>query len=169
MAPQELKELVDEATAGFNEADVQYKKHILDYAVGLLIAGLSVIGFLLQNRTTQKIIKGTGTKTSFLIFLFLTLMSIVTNIIAKRFAREYSRNVMHSYQYQVMSTSDINVTINGIDRPPQEDDSDKASSLMRKAIPFDKLSKRFFSYSEIFLVSALISAVVFIVILIVQL
>jgi hypothetical protein len=169
MNAQDLRALVEDATNSYASVDIDYKKHLLDYGVGLLVGQLSVIGFLLQNHTTQNLLRSLTTKIPYLIMLTLTFLSIAFSILAKRIQRDYQKNMMYSHQYRAMANPGVNVTIEGIDRPPQDSDMENASTHVRKAITLEKWMKRAFSISELFLITALVAAMVFVFILVIKL
>ncbi|SRR6266446_4976437 len=170
MNAQELKKAVEDSQLEYHELDVDYKQHLLQYAVGLLIAQLTVIGFLLQNKTAQLTLKNAWVKTLFLIGISLTFVSIVLSMLAKRYSRDYVKNRMHSQTYRAISQPDqIDVNVDGFDFPEIENAEEKMHKHQLRGMVAVKYARWLFAWAEITLGLALCASVVFVYTVVIRL
>jgi hypothetical protein len=163
MNAKELKDLIEDSQRDYLALDIDYKKHFMQYAVGLLIAQLSVIGFLLQNEAAKADIKDAWTKAIFLTSISLAFLSIVLSMLAKRFSRNYSRNKLTSQTYRALAKRDeIDITVDGFDYPQTEDSDKKISTYALRGMRSVKYARISFLWAEVSLVLTLGFSVVFI-------
>ena len=172
MNATELKIELENATAEYRAVEDDYRQHILKYGISLIAAELAVVGFLLQNTTTQTIVSHFWAKTLLLASLIATLLSVVLIILAKRIRVDAEKNLMHSYQYRVFARpKEIDINISGMEIPAsmQEGAEEKANESAHKFMKTAKKINPLLNWSEYALISGLLFSVFFVIYLITSL
>jgi hypothetical protein len=169
MDASELKKELENATTEYRAVEADYRQHVLKYGISLMAAELAVVGFLLQNTTTQKIISHFWAKTFLLASLLATLLSVVLNVLSERIRVDAEKNLMHSYQYRAFASSkEINITISEIELPAsmQKGAEEKANESVRKFMIATNKIKPLLNWSEYALISGLLFSVFFVIYLV---
>jgi hypothetical protein len=169
MNATELKKELENATVEYRAVEADYRQHVLKYGISLMAAELAVVGFLLQNTTTQRIMSHFLAKSLLVASLLASLLSVVLNVLSKRIEVDAEKNLMHSYQYRVFARSEeININISGIELPTsmKEGAEKEANESLRKFMMTTNKLKPVLDWSEYALLSGLLFSVFFVIYLI---
>lgn len=158
-----FKEAVDE----YHASDTDYKKHLLQYEVALLASELAVIGFLLQDSVTRKLIGGWFYKLTFTSSLITTFLSIVFTMLYKRNEALYTRQNMHAEFYQAMIDG-IAINVLGNDLEPVKDARGEKLKHLKEVIRYAALMKKYFAISERLFAIGVSLAILFVLALLIR-
>jgi hypothetical protein len=169
MSPAELKKELAVSIKEYDEARTIYRQHLLQYAFSLLVAEIAVVGFLLQNQTTNQLLNQHFAKYILLSSIYICFLSIFLSMLAKRNYKVSQQAKLHSYHYKALSkVSTLTVAIDGMETEAIEDGDVKSLVAIRKSWKLSNLVKQLYFYSEVALGIAVFLALIFVTTLLVN-
>jgi hypothetical protein len=169
LSPHEVAKSYNESSDDYRTIDAEYKSQLLGYAFSMIVAEVAVVGFLLQNQVTRNLLRGFISKALLLASLYACILSIVLNVMAKRWSVDSRKNSMHAWQYKAKSPdSQIGVFVDGYDVPPDAEAPRKAKEHDTKSWKLATKATKYYKLSEYFLGAAVALAIVFLTYIIVR-
>jgi hypothetical protein len=167
VAPQDIKDQLESVGKFREEAERDYLQHINRYTLSLLVAELTVVGFLLQRPDSAVLLNNNGAKPFLLISLYLCFISLLLSILDKRLMAHFARDLHFSWQARARSKeSNITVAVDGIELPPDENSQKKTTDNLKSAYTSASLAGRCRVWSEYLLGAAALFAVVLVTVLV---
>lgn len=152
---------LERLTDDWRSADNEYKSTLFKYAFLILSAELAIVGFLLQNEITQKIMKHGDMKLIFISSFAFASFSLLASVLYKKLRRSYEKNTMHSEQYSVMQGRSIKVL--GEEMTIASTDSQtRQLGHAQKAVTSLNRADIMFTFAEICLGLSVISGAIFV-------
>jgi uncharacterized membrane protein YagU involved in acid resistance len=151
-----------------NALNESYKELLSKYSLLLLSAELAVIGFLLQNDATRKLLKSPDLKAYLLISITFTLIAIVLNLIYKIVDRKYAKYDFEARIYKNMPGMTVDLFGHEIEVPHNKQSDELSKNAILKAIKTSKKLKPIAWLIEISLALAAIFGVIFIYVIVIR-
>ena len=162
----EIAEELKEAQEHRLISEGELHSHVNKYAFGLLIANLTVVGFLLQNDFTMRILDKGSVKYLLLASLYLSFISLTLDFTTRVLNAKYAKNIHYSWISTLRSRSDeFTITVDGTDLPEDSASAEKAKKYKRSAYKANILSVKVGKYSVLSLGLSVVCSIMFVTII----